>query len=182
MQNFHISRKTEETKPAAQTLTYQFPAAPHLAHFIRKYGDNYLTHYYNDKPEKITKLEYTLSTYFAWRIGWKMTIQLDEAKKQLTVTTHDMPWEWIETITIIDTPAEGANQTSLRNLGNGQILLTLNTGTTVLFCFDIPVAAHIPGRGYIRTATDNNEVLGYINQFVGDCDIVEQSEIDQLLQ
>lgn len=39
----------------------------------------------------------------------------------------------------------------LKSLGANRTEVTLDDGTVVLFSYSTPVAAHIPGRGYVRT-------------------------------
>lgn len=41
----------------------------------------------------------------------------------------------------------------LQNLGPNQTQIAKADGTRVLFSYSTPVAAYLPGRGYIRTAT-----------------------------
>jgi hypothetical protein len=42
---------------------------------------------------------------------------------------------------------------SLKVLGSNQTQVTKSDGTRILFSYNTAVAAYVPGRGYIRTAT-----------------------------
>jgi hypothetical protein len=56
--------------------------------------------------------------------------------------------------------------------------------TTVLFSYATPVAARVPGRGYIRTATRySNTTNRHITKWLDgiDAEIVPQAEIDALV-
>lgn len=71
----------------------------------------------------------------------------------------------------------------LRNIGSNQSVLCLNDGTVVLFSYNTPVAAHIPGKAYIRTNKHHSmTTTRHINAWVGDCDVVDQSVIDSLVK
>jgi hypothetical protein len=69
----------------------------------------------------------------------------------------------------------------LRNIGSNQTLLFTSDDTVILFSYDTPVAACIDGR-YVRTNKHySNTTTRHINSFVRDCDIVDQSFIDNLI-
>lgn len=70
----------------------------------------------------------------------------------------------------------------LRQAGSNRTLLSLADGTVVLFSYETPVAAFVPERGYIRTDKYHSVTTSrHINEFVKDCDVVPQSEIDSLV-
>ena len=55
----------------------------------------------------------------------------------------------------------------LRTLGPNQRELTLRDGTKILFSYDTPVAAYIPGRGFVRTdAYYSKTSTRHVNQWL----------------
>lgn len=71
----------------------------------------------------------------------------------------------------------------LKPLGSNQTELTLNNGVTVLFSYQTPVAAHIPGRGFVRTEQHYSKTTtGHINKWLAGAkaDKVPQETIETL--
>ena len=68
-------------------------------------------------------------------------------------------------------------------VGSNQTVTVLPTGTVVFFSYATPVAAFIPGRGYLRTATlYSRTTTKHINRWVDNCvEVVPQDVIDDLL-
>lgn len=57
-------------------------------------------------------------------------------------------------------------------------------GANILFSYNTPVAAHIAGRGYVKTKTHYSATTSrHINKWLGgvDAEVVDQSEIDGLV-
>jgi len=53
----------------------------------------------------------------------------------------------------------------VKQAGNQQTEVTFNSGKTVLFSYETPVAVHIPGRGTYRTAEKHSKTTsGHINR------------------
>ncbi len=71
---------------------------------------------------------------------------------------------------------------NVRPIGANKTELHLNNGTVVLFSYRTPVAAHVPGRGWLRTSTRYSVTTSkHIGQWVeGKAVEVPQSEIDAL--
>ena len=68
----------------------------------------------------------------------------------------------------------------IQPIAPNQTVLTLAKGTRVLFSYETPVAAEIPGRGYVRA--DRKYSNTTINGWVGACcETVPQSEIAALV-
>lgn len=70
--------------------------------------------------------------------------------------------------------------------GSNQTVVSTDNGAEVLFSYRTPVAAFIPGRGYVRTKTRYSVTTSkHINQWLGGnanrATEVEQSELDSLL-
>lgn len=64
-----------------------------------------------------------------------------------------------------------------------QSVLEFDNGIAVLFSYSTPVAAFIPGRGYVKTDQFYSVTTSkHINRWVGyNCHKTTQSEIDSLL-
>lgn len=72
---------------------------------------------------------------------------------------------------------------SLKVLGSNQTQITKPDGTRVLFSYSTPVAAYVPGRGYIRTTTSHSKTTSkHINAWLSGTKAaaVPQSELDAL--
>lgn len=72
---------------------------------------------------------------------------------------------------------------NLRNIGSHQNVLELNDGTIVLFSYNTPVAAFIPGRGYVKThthysKTTSKHINAWCGRYAGE---VDQTELDNLV-
>jgi hypothetical protein len=73
----------------------------------------------------------------------------------------------------------------LTEIGANQTLMTMENGTIVLFSYSSPVAAFIPGRGYVRSENLYGlAAIRHVNDWIKDkdCSIVEQSVIDDLVR
>jgi hypothetical protein len=71
----------------------------------------------------------------------------------------------------------------LSKLGPNTTELDLANGITVLFSYKTPVAALVPGRGFIKTATKYSVTTSkHINQWLEGVkhETVDQSELDAL--
>ena len=72
--------------------------------------------------------------------------------------------------------------------GHNVTLVRLDNGTDVLVSYQTPVAAHIPGVGYMRTLTQFSVTTSkHINTYLRDNEAtevryVEQSELAELLK
>jgi hypothetical protein len=63
-------------------------------------------------------------------------------------------------------------------------VITLSNGTRVMFSYDTPVAAYVPGIGYMRTATHFSKTTSkHINEWLSGAEhtVVQQQEIERLL-
>lgn len=72
---------------------------------------------------------------------------------------------------------------SLKVIGPNQTQVTKSDGTRVFFSYSTPVAAYVPGRGYIRTATSYSKTTSkHINAWLSGTKAatVPQSELDAL--
>ena len=72
---------------------------------------------------------------------------------------------------------------SLKVLGSNQTQITKPDGTCILFSYSTPVAAYVPGRGYIRTATSYSKTTSkHIGAWLGGTKAVTvpQAELDAL--
>lgn len=72
---------------------------------------------------------------------------------------------------------------SLQVLGSNQTQITKPDGTRILFSYSTPVAAYVPGRGYIRTATTYSRTTSkHIGAWLDGTKAatVPQSELDAL--
>jgi hypothetical protein len=69
----------------------------------------------------------------------------------------------------------------LQRLGNNETTVQIGENT-VLYSYSTPVAAFVPGRGYLRTTTHYSVTTSkHINKWAGkDATQVDQSEIDKL--
>jgi hypothetical protein len=72
----------------------------------------------------------------------------------------------------------------LNNIGSNQTSISTNNGTEVFFSYTTPVAAFVPGRGYIRTDRSYSVTTSrHINAWAGrNAEAVPQAEIDGILQ
>jgi hypothetical protein len=73
---------------------------------------------------------------------------------------------------------------SLKVLGSNQTQITKSDGTRILFSYSTPVAAYVPGRGYIRTATSYSKTTAkHINAWLSGTKAatVPPSELDALM-
>lgn len=76
----------------------------------------------------------------------------------------------------------------LNPVGPNQTEVELASGVTVFFSYKTPVAAHIPGRGYVRTDKHYSQTTTrHINQWllskqvtINEVETVPQSEIEPL--
>lgn len=74
----------------------------------------------------------------------------------------------------------------LKQLGANRTQLTLKSGTVVLFSYDTPVAAFVPGQGYLVSAVHYSATTSkHITQWIGTeakRTTVTQAMIDTLAQ
>lgn len=71
----------------------------------------------------------------------------------------------------------------LNPIGPNQNEVTLPNGTQILFSYSTPVAAYVPGRGWLRTSTKHSVTTSrHINQWLDGikAESVPQAEIDAL--
>lgn len=71
----------------------------------------------------------------------------------------------------------------LQPIGSNQTELRLANGTRILFSYRTPVAAYVPGRGYIKSGTRYSVTTSrHVNQWIGaGWQWVPQEEIDGLV-
>lgn len=72
----------------------------------------------------------------------------------------------------------------INKLGPNQTELELSDGTTVFFSYKTPVAALVPGRGWLKTSTRYSVTTSkHVNQRLKGLDVteVDQSELDGLV-
>ena len=71
----------------------------------------------------------------------------------------------------------------LMNIGSNQTQIEIGQGVFVLFSYKTPVAAFIPGQGYIRTNHKWSRTTSkHINKWLGDkATEVDQSVLDTLV-
>ncbi len=72
----------------------------------------------------------------------------------------------------------------IRIVGANQTVLSLNSVIEVFFSYETPVAAFVPGRGYLKTDTKWSVTTSkHITLYAGKTNgtIVPQSELDQLI-
>ena len=73
----------------------------------------------------------------------------------------------------------------LTPLASNQNLIELKNGTIILFSYKTPVAAHIPGQGYVRTnhkwsVTTSKHINRWLRGVIGVAS-VDQSYLDNLV-
>lgn len=70
----------------------------------------------------------------------------------------------------------------LHQIGPNQTQIDLADGTAIFFSYKTPVAAHIPGQGYVRTAWKHSVTTSrHINKWVnGSAQEMPQSFFDNL--
>jgi hypothetical protein len=73
---------------------------------------------------------------------------------------------------------------NVRPLGANKTELRLNSGAIVFVSYETPVAAFVPGRGWLRTETRHSVTTSkHINQWLGGPAVeVPQAEINALLE
>ena len=65
----------------------------------------------------------------------------------------------------------------IRQVASNQTELHLDDGAVVLFSYETPVAALIPGRGYVRSSTKYSVTTSkHVNQWL---DGIKAAEVDQ---
>lgn len=72
----------------------------------------------------------------------------------------------------------------LKSVGSNQTEVELGNGVTVFFSYSTAVAAHVPGRGYLRSSTKYSRTTSkHVTQWInGTSAEVEQEEIDKLAE
>lgn len=73
----------------------------------------------------------------------------------------------------------------LNNFASNQTQVNLNDGTVILFSYKTPVAAFVPGQGYVRTnhkwsRTTSKHINAWLRN-VGIVGSVDQSYLDNLI-
>lgn len=71
----------------------------------------------------------------------------------------------------------------LKQVGPNQTELELDNGTHIFFSYETPVAAFVPGRGYVRTSTSYSVTTSrHINKWLDNrkAEKVAQATIDEL--
>lgn len=71
----------------------------------------------------------------------------------------------------------------LNPIGSNKTVVALDNGTEVFFSYKTPVAAFVPGRGYVRTDRKWSVTTSkHINQWLnGTAEIVPQAYLDALV-
>ena len=70
----------------------------------------------------------------------------------------------------------------LKILGSNQTEISMESGIEVLFSFSTPVAAFIPGRGYVKTATSYSRTTSkHIKSWTNTEDTEPQAFFDTLI-
>jgi hypothetical protein len=70
----------------------------------------------------------------------------------------------------------------LRNIGSNQAVLCLADGVVILFSYNTPVAALIPGNGYVQTSRKFSRTTSkHINSWAGkDAAVMDHAELRAL--
>lgn len=71
----------------------------------------------------------------------------------------------------------------VRSLGSNQTQVTTGSDTRILFSYETPVAAFVPGRGYLKTRRQFSRTTSkHINQWLSgeEAQIVDQEELDKI--
>lgn len=73
---------------------------------------------------------------------------------------------------------------NLTTIGANQTMITLADGSQVFFSYNTPVAAYLPGEGYLVTATKHSATTSkHINAWAGKgCDTRPQEFFDNLIK
>lgn len=73
---------------------------------------------------------------------------------------------------------------NLTNIGSNQTMITLADGSQVFFSYNTPVAAYLPGEGYLVTATKHSATTSkHVNAWAGKgCDTRPQEFFDNLIK
>lgn len=73
---------------------------------------------------------------------------------------------------------------NLTNIGSNQTMITLSNGSQVFFSYNTPVAAYLPGEGYLVTATKHSSTTSkHINAWAGKgCETRPQEFFDNLIK
>ena len=76
---------------------------------------------------------------------------------------------------------------NLKDLGSHQTEIEKSNGVTVFFSYNTPVAAHIPGKGFVKTSEFYSKTTSkHINQWLkangsGNAETVDQDFINNLV-
>lgn len=73
----------------------------------------------------------------------------------------------------------------IKNIGSNQIQISVDDGTEVLVSYSTPVAAFVPGQGYVRTEKFwSNTTSKHINRWIGSykAKSVPQETLDDLIK
>lgn len=73
---------------------------------------------------------------------------------------------------------------NLTTIGANQTMITLADGSQVFFSYNTPVAAHLPGVGYVVTATKHSATTSkHVNAWAGKgCETRPQEFFDNLIK
>jgi hypothetical protein len=71
---------------------------------------------------------------------------------------------------------------TLRNIGSNQTEITKADGTTILYSYSTPVAAHVPGKGYLRTRRHFSVTTSkHINKWIaGTAEVIDHEELEAI--
>lgn len=73
---------------------------------------------------------------------------------------------------------------NLTTIGANQTMITLSNGAQVFFSYNTPVAAYLPGEGYVVTATKHSVTTSkHVNGWAGKgCETRPQEFFDNLIK
>lgn len=73
---------------------------------------------------------------------------------------------------------------NLTTIGANQTMITLSNGAQVFFSYNTPVAAYLPGEGYLVTATKHSATTSkHVNAWAGKgCETRPQEFFDNLIK
>ena len=73
----------------------------------------------------------------------------------------------------------------LDNIGSNQTVISYKDGLSVLFSYKTPVAAFVPGRGYVKSSSHYSKTTSrHVNSWIGSKElgeVVTQNELDEII-
>lgn len=71
---------------------------------------------------------------------------------------------------------------TLRNIGSNQTTIEKSDGTVILYSYSTPVAAHVPGKGYLRTRRHFSTTTSkHINKWIGGSpEVIDHEELEEI--